>query len=66
MSEAASHHWEAEYWMSAASEAAGRRLRKYRAECLARAQVHATLALVPDNAEEVPTATAVNVAAGDC
>jgi hypothetical protein len=43
--DAADHFFLAEYWLNALKDLHGRRLRKYRNECIARAQVHATLAL---------------------
>jgi hypothetical protein len=42
---AADHYLEAEYWLNAIKGLHSRRLRKYRNECIAKAQVHATLAL---------------------
>lgn len=59
------HYWQAEYCLNAIRGLHSRRLRKYRAEMIAKAQVHATLALASAsatvtwaaerNAQEEPT-----------
>lgn len=39
------HYWQAEYYLHTIKDMHGRKLRKYRTELIAMAQVHATLAL---------------------
>lgn len=43
--DAASHYYEAEYWLNVIKGLHARRMQRYRTECIAKAQVHATLAV---------------------